>query len=281
MRFDRLTLPARLALGLSASAPLLLTGGCAMTPPGGAIDGPAGLSLYTQRFGERPGARVKTLVIIVNGDGPADQRTDDAKLAATLAARIPGSSVVALLRPGYADRAGHRSPGEMGVENGEHLGADKLQALAESITRVERGYPAARHILMASSGGAALVADLAGLYPHLADAIVLAGCPCTMPEWRAFRARQDPAGGWTDKVQALDPLRTAGGVDPSLRALLVVGADDRFTPPRFTRDYAQALALRGITTDFRILPGRGANVLDDPEVMAATVRLAEQLRSTP
>lgn len=271
MRFDRLIAPA---LALFAAS-------CAMTPPAAQMDGPLGLSLATQSFGAKPGARVRTLIIIVNGDGPAAERGDDAALAATLAGAIPKASVVTLLRPGYANRAGQLSPGEKGLENGDNLGPEQLQALVEAITRIERGYPGARHILMASAGGAALVADVAGLYPRLADAIVLGGCPCTMPEWRAYRAKQDPKGGWKQPVQALDPLRTAGGVDPRLRALLAVGADDRIAPPRFTADYAQALALRGISTDYRIVPGRGQDVLSDPEVVAATIRLAQQLEARP
>lgn len=271
MRFDRLIAPA---LALFATS-------CAMTPPVPQMDGPLGLRLATQNFGAKPGPRVRTLVIIVNGDGPAAERGDDAALAATLAGAIPKASVVTLLRPGYANRAGQLSPGEKGAENGDNLGPEQLQALVEAVTRIERGYPGARRILIGSSGGAALVADMAGLYPKLVDAIVLGGCPCTMPEWRAYRAKQDPKGGWKDKVQALDPLRTAGGVEPHLRALLTVGADDRVAPPRFTADYAQALALRGISTDYRIVPGRGQDVLSDPQVVAATVRLAEQLEAKP
>ena len=40
---------------------------------------------------------------------------------------------------------------------------------------------------------------------------------------------------------------------------------------------AEALALRGIATDYRIVPGKGHDLLDDPEVLAATQRLAASL----
>jgi len=58
---------------------------------------------------------------------------------------------------------------------------------------------------------------------------------------------------------------------------LVVGADDPITPPKFSRAYAEALALRGIATDYRVLPGKGHEILDDPEVLSAAERLAAAL----
>jgi acetyl esterase/lipase len=64
---------------------------------------------------------------------------------------------------------------------------------------------------------------------------------------------------------------------PGLRAAVLVGADDRITPVKFSRAYAEALTLRGIATDYRIVPGKGHDLLNDPEVLAATQRLAAAL----
>lgn len=86
-----------------------------------------------------------------------------------------------------------------------------------------------------------------------------------------------PASPWESPVASLDPLKTAGGVAPTLRAVVIVGAEDGVTPANLSRSYAEALALRGIATDYRILPGKGHALLDDPEVLSATRSLASTL----
>ena len=65
-----------------------------------------------------------------------------------------------------------------------------------------------------------------------------------------------------------------GGVAPATRVALLVGADDRETPQRFSRAYAEALALRGIATDYRVLPGRGHDLLRDPDLADAVRRMS-------
>ena len=83
--------------------------------------------------------------------------------------------------------------------------------------------------------------------------------------------------GWKHWVRSFDPLKTAGGIPPTLRAAVLVGAEDQVTPVRFSRAYAEALTLRGIATDYRIVPDRGHDLLSDPAVLAATRRLAAEL----
>ena len=132
-------------------------------------------------------------------------------------------------------------------------------------------------MLVGDNGGAAIAANLAGLRPDLMDAMVLVSCPCTLPEWRAHMARQDRTAPWKAPVRSLDPLQTAGGVRPALKAAILVGGDDKRTLPKFSREYAEALALRGITTDFRVLPGKSDDLLLDAQVMETTAKLAAGL----
>ena len=147
--------------------------------------------------------------------------------------------------------------------------------MGDSIASLRARYPGARTILVGDAGGAAIAANLAGTRPNLVDGMVLVSCPCTLPEWRARMQKQDPA--WGSAVTSLDPLKTSGGVLPTIRAAVLVGADDAVTPIPFSRAYAEALTLRGIATDYRIVPGKGHALLDDPEVLAATTRLAAEL----
>lgn len=234
--------------------------------------------LHTQVYAPRHAGAVRTLVIVLHGDDAPDGQSDAYGFARAAAQAIPGSAAMAVLRPGYADAAGNRSPGVRGVGNGDNYTTDRLAAVAAAIAAAERRFPDARVIVVGDAGGAAMTADLAGIRPDLFDAMVLVSCPCALPEWR--RATQKRLGsGWDMPVASLDPLKTAGGVTPGLRAVLVVGADDQVTPAPLSRAYAEALALRGIATDLRIVPGKGHHLLNDPEVLAATVKLAAALPS--
>lgn len=252
-----------------ALLPLLLAG-CTATQTSPAL-APVPSGLYTKTFGPVSGAAVQTLIVVVHADDQASHYA----FAAAVAQAIPESAAVAVLRPGYADQAGHSSPGERGSGNGDNYTADRITAVGDAIAALRVRYPNARTILVGDAGGAAIAANLAGTRPKLIDGMVLVACPCTLPEWRARMQKRDPA--WGTSVTSLDPLKTSGGVLPSLRAAVLVGADDAVTPIPYSRAYAEALTLRGIATDYRIVPGKGHALLDDPEVLAATTRLAAAL----
>ncbi|WP_448658847.1 alpha/beta hydrolase [Sphingomonas sp. CJ99] len=251
-----------------------MTGCAANLPP---MDGPQGLVLYEQVVGPRQSRSVETLFVVLNGDGAPQARGDEDGFIRRLAEQVPGSAVVHVLRPGYADISGHRSPGTLPAENGDQAATDAMMAVADTLRRIERRYPNADTVLIGSGGGAAIIANLAGTRPQLLDGMVLVSCPCTLPEWRRLRARQAPGKGWDQPVEALDPLLTAGGVPPDLLAAIITGSADKELPPRFSRSYAEALALRGINTDLRILPDKAAPLLNEPEVLEAAQRIASRL----
>jgi len=239
----------------------LLIAGCTTTQ-----QVPAAPILHAETFGPARSVQVRTLIVVLHGDGTPDHYC----FARAAAQAVPASAVVALLRPGYADAAGKSSPGERGAETGDNYTRDRIGAVADTVTVLHRRYPNAKVVLVGVAGGAAIAANLAGIRPGLIDGMVLVGCPCTLPEWRRLMKWQNP-------VESLDPLQTAGGILPGLRAAVLVGADDKVTPVKFSRAYAEALTLRDIATDYRILPGKGHKLLDDPEVLAATQRLAAAL----
>jgi pimeloyl-ACP methyl ester carboxylesterase len=239
----------------------LLLAGCATLPQN--VPGPA---LHAETFGSARGGQVRTLVVVIHRDGTPDHY----RFAQAVAQAVPASAVVAILRPGYADAAGQRSPGERGSETGDNYTADRIAAVGDAIAALRRRYPNARTIVVGNAGGAAVAANLAGIRPALIDGMVLVGCPCALPEWRKLMK-------WNGEVASLDPLKTAGGILPGLRAAVLVGSDDTVTPVKFSRAYAEALTLRGIATDYRIVPGKGHDLLYDPEVLAATQRLAAAL----
>lgn len=261
----------RSSLALSS---LLLLAACAATSTAPQTAATADDSLYSRSFGADEPA---TLLVILHGDAPTTRPGYQYAFAETLAAHIPNSRVVALLRPGYEDPQGNRSPGERGLTTGDNYTPDRLDAVSASLRKLRARYPDARLVLIGHSGGAAMAADLAGTRPELVDGLLLAACPCSLPEWRRHMKARLPAAPFDQPVRSLDPLQTVGGAQLGLRAALIVGADDPITPPKFSRAYAEALALRGIATDYRVLPGKGHEILGDPEVLSAAERLAATL----
>lgn len=243
-----------------ALLPLLLAG-CATSQP----DLRPAPKLHAETYGPKRGKDVRTLIVVLHGDGVPNHY----RFAGTAARTIPDAAAVAILRPGYADARGRSYPGPSGGTAGGNYTPDRVAAVGDAIAALRSRYPQAQTIVVGDAGGATIAANLAGIRPSLIDGMVLVGCPCNLAEWR-----QQTSGAGTAN---LDPLKTAGGIQPGLRAALLVGADDKITPVAFSRAYAEALTLRGVATDYRILPGRGHGLLDDPEVLAATQRLAAAL----
>lgn len=256
--------------------PMLLAA-CAATPEGPAATPPAP-PLFTEKLGEAP-RDAETLFVIVHGDGAGGTAIDISGFAKSLAAAAPDSAVVRLLRPGYADGAGNQSPGVRGNGAGDDYTPERIALVGDTLASLKARYRRARVVAIGEGGGAAVIANLAGLRPGLIDGMVLVSCPCALPEWRRYMAGRDKGdqSPWRDKIGSLDPLQTAGGIAPDLRVALLSGGEDQSVPARFARSYAEALSLRGIATDFRILPERGSHILDDPQVIEATRRLASAL----
>ncbi|MEP9403207.1 hypothetical protein [Sphingomonas sp. VNH70] len=234
-----------------------------------------------QAFGPDGTREVKTLALVLHGDGDTVVPAAFAEATQAIAAAIPGTRAVALLRPGYADGAGNSAPGVRGGTTGDAWTRDRLDAVADTIAAWRARYPHARTVLIGQSGGAAMAALLAGLRPGLVDGVVLAGCPCMLPEWRRYRARHG-GQGFRVPVTSFDPLLTVGGIAPATKVAVLVGAEDAETPQRFSRAYAEALALRGIATDYRVLPGRGHDLLGDGDLIEAVRRIASPVpRNAP
>ena len=267
MRFSPLLLAALLA-------------GCATLPaPNVATQDD---TLHIEVFAENPGqAQPATLVFVVHDDGDPGARSDEAAFARAAVRAVPGATSITLLRPGFRDAKGNASSGDHGTGRGDNFTADRLARLYARIESLKAKSPKARVILVGDGGGAALVADLAGLHPEVANAILLVGCPCALPESRNHMADRTRDPAWKAAVTSLDPLKFAGGVSTALRVAVLVGADDAVTPVALSRAYVEALTLRGIGTDYRIVPAKGHDLLGDPETLSALTRLAATIPEKP
>ena len=260
---------------MRSSLALLLAAALAGT--GAAAPAPQQPALYAKSFGTTSPKRARTLIVVLHGDAPFAKPSYQYDFARKAAASVPGGVAVALLRPGYEDAAGKRSPGVRGNTTGDNYTPDRIAAVADAIRKLQRRYRSARTILIGHSGGAAITADLAGTYPGLIDGMILVSCPCELPEWRQHMKAVSPTPLWDQPVSSLDPIMLVGGIPARLKTAILVGSDDRTTPVAFSRAYAEALTLRGIATDYRIVPGKDHELLGDPEVIGALQRMAAQL----
>ena len=260
-----------------AALTLAATPGASRAPGQGAIDAAAVRPLLTERIGSLSPRRVRTLVVLIPGDARIGGVGDPGAFATSAIAAIPASAAVIVTPPGHADRRGARSPGVIDSGYGDGFTPPAIAALARTLSDLRRRYRNARTVIVGESGGAVLAADLAGSRPALVDGMVLVACPCSLPEWLRYMKRQRPREPWDAPVASLDPLRIAGGLDPRVRVALLVSDADRVTPARFSRAYAEALALRGIATDLRVVDSTSRAILNDPEVLAATTRLTANL----
>ena len=234
--------------------------------------------LHTEVFGKvADPAWVRTLIIVIHDDGDPGARSDEAVFAQAAVNALPEALAVTILRPGHRNPNGGASSGSRGAGKGDDFTLDRLTRLGRQIEQLKSRYPRANIVLVGDGGGAALVADIAGLNPDTATGILLVGCPCALPEWRTHMAAKTADPAWRAAVDSLDPLKFAGGVSVSLRVAVLVGADDAITPVSLSRAYVEALTLRGIATDYRIVPGKGHALLNDPETLSALTRLVASL----
>lgn len=224
----RIMLAALAALGLAASAPAFACEG------GACVNG-----LAYEAYGPAPGAGSPVLAVFVHGDvsdgGPADYMY---AYAQRFAASRKNVVAIALLRPGYYDRAGKRSGGS---DNGRRdtFQSGNNRAVSGAIRELRRIYRARAVVALGHSGGAGALGVIAGNDPGLIDGLVLASCPCDVPAWRASRGR---GGGYSSQ----SPVDYLSGIPRGMPIVAVTGRSDDNTRPELASDYvarAQALGL--------------------------------------
>jgi pimeloyl-ACP methyl ester carboxylesterase len=153
-----------------------------------------------------------------------------------------GRVVVALLRPGYFDSSGNQSSGD-NFKRQDSYTKHNIDAIAAALKALRGHHKASHLILVGHSGGAAISGVILGRHPGVADAAVLAACPCFIAEWRAGRRR------W---MQSLSPDEVIKQVPVATRVVALTGDADDNTRPILARDYVEALAKRGKPARFEL-----------------------------
>jgi pimeloyl-ACP methyl ester carboxylesterase len=202
----------------------------------------------------------RDLIVVVHGDtssgGPADTLFPFAQ-------RLAGTGVVAvaLLRPGYSDKAGRTSGGDNHGRVDSYTPAN-IAAIGNAIEALKKHYQPARTILVAHSGGAAISGVLIGKIPGIVQAAVLISCPCDLARWRKERS----GSAWT---RSESPSSYIQKVPTSTTVIAITGTEDDNTRPGLAEDYVAQLAKRGVPAKFELAKGAGHNFRDELAMVAA------------
>lgn len=213
------------------------------------------------------------LLIVLHGDllGPQSFDPYHYQFAREVAARTSNVVAAGLLRPGYSDAFGDRSDGEPFLATGDNYTATAVDAVADATEYLRSEYRARAVLVVGHSGGAAITALMLGRRPEVADAAVLAACPCDLPAWREHMMAELPNPIWRQPIDGLSPLDFAAGVRPSTIVELFVGRNDRVVLPEYTEAYADALRRQDVDVRSTVLPDLEHEILLQPAVIERAV----------
>lgn len=208
------------------------------------------------------------LYVLLHGNhSDGSPATSMFKVADTLIEQAPpGTTAVALVRPGYNDDQGNFSTGDR--NRADNWQVSVIDDIADAIKTLKEFHHARRVVLLGHSGGSAVAGVILGRHPGLADAALLVGCVCDVRQWRAGRT----GGLWT----SASPGDYTGSIPPKTRIAVLVGAGDNVTPPALSEGYVADLADRGFLVDFRIVDGRDHySIIRADKMFAMALRLGQ------
>jgi pimeloyl-ACP methyl ester carboxylesterase len=241
---EEVTMKLFLRLSLAAAA-ISAVGSSASACTGGACAN----GLAYEAYGEAAAGASPVLAVFVHGDvssgGPADYMYATAR---SFAAGRKGVVAIALLRPGYYDRAGKQSGGS---DNGRRdtFYASNNRMVAGAIAELKQKYKARRVVALGHSGGAGAIGVIAGNNPGLIDGMVLVSCPCDVPRWMATR------NGTNRSMSSQSPVDYISGLPRGLPIVAVTGQDDDNTRPLLATEYVDKAKAAGMRATARIVPG--------------------------
>jgi predicted esterase len=218
--------------------------------------------LAIKTFGHDKGAT--TLVVFIHGDGSGGGASDYL-FGQALRYGKNGTVAVGLIRPGYYDSLGNTSTGQSYRENGDGYRAGVVDAVALAVTSLKEYHGVQRVVLVGHSGGAAISGIILGRYPGLADAAVLAACPCNVPDWRVMRRGTNT---WT---LSQSPHEFADAIPATTRVIAVTGSRDSNTQPVIARDYIESLRRRGLDATYVDAPGTSHNTVTRTDEFYAAI----------
>jgi predicted esterase len=218
-------------------------------------------------------SKSRHLLVVIHGDLAGANDSYQYLFAQAARDALLDTMVVAVLRPGYADRYGARSPGDHGLATGDNYTPQVINALRAAIVSAQALYAPDDTTLVGHSGGAALAADLAEADPKLAQKLLLVSCPCDLKSWRLHMALKQANPAWLLPVRSRSPSEGISRLAHTLTMKMVVGEQDVVALPSLSLAFANTAHSFGVRTSVKILSGAGHAVLLDRRVVAELVSL--------
>lgn len=204
------------------------------------------LCLGIETFGNDNVSPRPQLVVMIHGDSSKGGPVDYFYPIAQQVSAEPDVVAVALLRPGYTDRAGK-------VSDGTNWGRvdlytpENIDAVASALQELKTRYKARRLIVLGHSGGAVTTAITIGRYPGLVDVAMLISCPCDIVKWNQMIHR-------APFTRSLLPMAYLDKVSTTTDVVAMTGRDDAWTAPATVTGYVDGLKARGVDAVFLPIP---------------------------
>jgi pimeloyl-ACP methyl ester carboxylesterase len=205
------------------------------------------------------------LVIVLHGDAPFHNPGYQYEFASRLASAVPGTRVIGLLRPGYADPHGAKSGGDRGFASGDNYDEWTMRNVTHAIDALVAWYKVPSVILVGHSGGAVTAADVAAKMPALDDetnvaAVFLIGCPCDVPAFRKHMWELQHAPLWLWPGHAVSPLDSVAELPTTTEIRAISGTEDPIAPPQEAQAYVEKAKARGIDASLTLIPNEGHEI---------------------
>lgn len=183
------------------------------------------------------------VVVFLHGDvsrgGPAKYHE---ALMEKIARGSKDATTIALLRPGYENGAGLKSPGTNHKRRDQYTKKNN-DLVAKTLKSLRKSYPEAKLVVAGHSGGSAQLGAVIGRYPGIVDTAILIACPCDIRKWRAkhrpFR-----------RSEKQSPIKFASKVAKSTRVIAMTGEGDDNTLPIYGEAYAKKAKKAGVDATF-------------------------------
>lgn len=216
--------------------------------------GLSGASIAADSFGplkgQTFGSGTKSVVVFLHGDisggGPANYHET---IMRVFSARSKDSLAVALLRPGYDNGQGLKSPGTNHKRRDQYTKKNN-DLVAQTLQSLRQAHPDAKLIVVGHSGGAAQLGGIIGRYPDIVDTAILMSCPCDIKKWRA-KKRPFPR---SEKQSA---IKFAAKIGPKTKVIALTGARDKNTWPALAEAYVAKAKSAGRDAQFISVAGAG------------------------
>ena len=198
---------------------------------------------------------IKVLVVFMQGNSHSSAALAVNRATASNLSRQLKASTIAVQR---------RDTSESDDAQDHDYTPGNVALMATALDRLRSLNAGKKILLIGHSHGAVMAALLASRFPTSADAYLLAGCPCDLPQWLQWRNTSTVKT--VNGTHSLSPQDEVGKIKAATRIALVVGNKDDNTLAKFSEAYASSLQRQGVKT--RLTYAIGAthvSVLRSPE----------------